>query len=75
MTLTSRINGLPPLDTPIHEQGDRPCSTCVNSFYKADEPERVLRCDRTPFDRRCTFERGDGQFCGAEGRFWKARNI
>lgn len=75
MTSPSAIKGLPPMDVPLHEQGDRPCSMCVRSFYNAGEENgRVERCDHTPLHRRCTFERGDESFCGPAGRFWKARN-
>jgi len=47
---------------------------CVHSFYNKNEPDDVLRCDITPLQRRCTFERGDDHYCGKDGRFWKARN-
>ena len=74
MTSSSTIKGLPPMDAPRHEQGDRPCSMCVRCFYNAKEDGRVQRCDMTPLQRRCTFERGDEAYCGPAGRFWKARN-
>lgn len=62
------------MDVPAHERGPRPCSMCVHSFYNKNEPDDVLRCDITPLQRRCTFERGDDHYCGKDGRFWKARN-
>lgn len=66
------INGLPPIDTPLHERDPHDCHKCRHSYYDATDADcRYVRCVRT--GKMAVFERDDEGQCGPQARFWKGR--
>lgn len=68
------INGLPPLDVPLHERDPRPCKSCTHSFFDGRDAElRYMRCGRSDWSQQCRFERHDTGDCKPEGIYFKER--
>lgn len=59
----------PPAEKPIHEQGPRPCSSCIRS--RRDKREH-LRCEMFN-GALCTFLRHETGECGRDGLYWSER--
>lgn len=64
--------GLPEIDVPFYDLGDKPCRECRHSFFAADDTRfRYLRCDRT--SQQCRYERHETGSCGEDALYWKER--
>lgn len=68
------INGLPPIDIPLHQRDPHDCRKCVHSYYDiADASSRYVRCGRT--QSMCVYERHETGDCTPEALFFKERAI
>lgn len=63
----SRIEGLPPLDTPQWQRDPHSCLSCAQAYRDDDD----FRCRRTAI--RCRYERHETGECKPEVLHWKAR--